>query len=125
MIMNNESIIRFYLNLFIGIPNPSYIDPTQIQINFSDEDESEPYLLQGGYDFEIEGYWIALNQLNNHFIFDTEYYCNNVKFFNDNFIKMYKNIVASGEVAKEMLIIENGKNIKCHKFTQELSNLHI
>jgi len=111
--MINEIIVRFYLNLFIGIPYQNHTNPTQIQVNFSDTREVEPYLLQGGYDFEIKAYWISLNQENNHFAFDTEYYYNNVEFFNNNFIKKYKSIVAFGGKPREMLIIDNGVVVKC------------
>mgnify|MGYP007016122301 CR=1 FL=1 len=109
VLMNKESIIRFYLNLFLGIPDQNYCDPTQIQINFShdNENENEPCFLQGGYDFEMKTYWIIYHPLNNHFTHDAKYCYNSTEFFN-NFIKKYKNIIVSGEKSIEILICENG-----------------
>jgi len=115
--MNYENIIKFNLDLLVEMPDSTEEGITMISINFSEDDEFEPFLLQGGYDPLLSLYWVLVAPLNNHFYFDAEYE-DNLYDFNKLFINRYDMVNKQIGNPKEIDVVALGRVVVKYKFSE-------
>lgn len=112
MLDKYEKVIKEFLDFYNDIPyDKPTTNPTYININFSDNNEFEPYLLQGDYDYDASMYWIAVHPLNSHFINDNIYVKNWIR-FKRVFLKLIEKIIIKYDCPKTIEIIFNGVIMK-------------